>query len=53
LKKTEEFTVALNKEAKAEYEIIETYEAGIVLEGSEVKALRNKQTVSSKTALCV
>jgi SsrA-binding protein len=48
LKKTEEFTVAFNKEAKAEYEIIETYEAGIVLEGSEVKALRNKQTVSFK-----
>jgi len=48
LKKTGEFTVAFNKEAKAEYEIIETYEAGIVLEGSEVKALRNKQTVSFK-----
>jgi len=48
LKKTEEFTVAFNKEAKAEYELIETYEAGIVLEGSEVKALRNKQTVSFK-----
>jgi SsrA-binding protein len=48
LRKTGEFTVAFNKEAKAEYEIIETYEAGIVLEGSEVKALRNKQTVSFK-----
>ena len=48
LKRTGEFTVAFNKEAKAEYEIIETYEAGIVLEGSEVKALRNKQTVSFK-----
>jgi SsrA-binding protein len=48
LKKTGEFTVAFNKEVKAEYEIIETYEAGIVLEGSEVKALRNKQTVSFK-----
>lgn len=43
-----ELTVAYNKEAKAEYDIIETYEAGIVLEGSEVKALRNKQTVSFK-----
>ncbi|GBC88558.1 SsrA-binding protein [bacterium HR13] len=40
--------IAINKEAKAEYEIIETYEAGIVLEGSEVKSLRNKQTVSFK-----
>jgi len=48
LKKTGEFTVAFNREAKAEYEIIETYEAGIVLKGSEVKALRNKQTVSFK-----
>jgi SsrA-binding protein len=42
------YTIAVNKEAKAEYEIIESYEAGIVLEGSEVKALRNKQTVSFK-----
>ncbi len=47
--KTEgEWTIAYNKEAKAEYDIIETYEAGIVLEGPEVKALRNKQTVSFK-----
>ncbi|MFN7066035.1 MAG: SsrA-binding protein SmpB [Aquificaceae bacterium] len=43
-----EWTIAYNKEAKAEYDIIETYEAGIVLEGPEVKALRNKQTVSFK-----
>lgn len=43
-----EHTVAYNKEAKAEYDIIETYEAGIVLEGPEVKALRNRQTVSFK-----
>jgi SsrA-binding protein len=42
------YTIAVNKEAKADYEIIESYEAGIVLEGSEVKALRNKQTVSFK-----
>ena len=47
-KQSGEHTVAYNKEAKAEYEIIETYEAGIVLEGPEVKALRNKQTVSFK-----
>ncbi len=47
-KSSGEFTVAHNKEAKAEYDIIETYEAGIVLEGPEVKALRNKQTVSFK-----
>jgi len=47
-KSSGEFTVAYNKEAKAEYDIIETYEAGIVLEGPEVKTLRNKQTVSFK-----
>ena len=32
--------VAQNKKARYEYEILETYEAGIVLQGSEVKALR-------------
>lgn len=47
-KKEGEWTVAYNKEAKAEYDILETFEAGIVLEGPEVKALRNKQTVSFK-----
>ncbi|MCS6875905.1 MAG: SsrA-binding protein SmpB [Aquificaceae bacterium] len=47
-KQVGELTVAYNKEAKADYEIIETYEAGIVLEGPEVKSLRNRQTVSFK-----
>ncbi len=32
--------IAQNKKARHEYEILETYEAGIVLLGSEVKALR-------------
>ena len=32
--------VAKNKKAYHDYEIIETYEAGIVLEGSEVKSVR-------------
>jgi len=40
--------IAENKEAKANYHIIETYEAGISLKGSEVKSLRNKGTVSFK-----
>lgn len=40
--------IAVNRSASADYHIVETYEAGIVLEGSEVKALRNKQTVSFK-----
>lgn len=35
--------VAQNKKARYDYEILETYEAGIVLTGSEVKALRAKR----------
>jgi len=33
--------LATNKKAFNEYEIIETYEAGISLQGSEVKSIRN------------
>jgi len=40
--------IAENKEAKTKYDILETYEAGIVLRGSEVKSLRSKGTVSFK-----
>ncbi len=40
--------IADNKEAKARYELIEKYEAGIALEGPEVKSLRNKGNVSFK-----
>lgn len=40
--------IAENKEAKTKYDILETYEAGIVLTGSEVKSLRSKGTVSFK-----
>jgi len=32
-----------NRKARHDYEIIETYEAGMVLVGSEVKSLRDKQ----------
>ena len=35
--------VAQNKKARHDYEILEKFEAGIVLEGSEVKALRAKR----------
>lgn len=35
--------VAQNKKARHDYEILDTYEAGIVLSGSEVKALRAKR----------
>ncbi len=33
-------TVATNRRARREYEFLETLEAGIVLQGSEVKSLR-------------
>ncbi len=36
-------TLAKNKKAYHDYEIIEKFEAGIVLKGSEVKALRAKR----------
>lgn len=35
--------VSDNKKARFDYEIIETFEAGMVLTGSEVKSLRNAQ----------
>lgn len=35
--------VASNRRARHDYEIVETYEAGLVLEGSEVKSLRAGQ----------
>jgi len=34
-------TIAQNKRARFDYEILETFEAGIVLMGSEVKSLRS------------
>jgi SsrA-binding protein len=34
-------TIATNRRARFDYEITETFEAGIVLVGSEVKSLRN------------
>ena len=43
--------VAQNKKARFEYEILEKYEAGIVLQGSEVKALRNGR-VNINDAYC-
>lgn len=35
--------IARNKKARFDYEIIETFEAGIVLVGSEVKSMRQKK----------
>ena len=34
-------TIATNRRARFDYEILDTFEAGIVLRGSEVKSLRN------------
>ncbi|MCX7816863.1 MAG: SsrA-binding protein SmpB [Syntrophales bacterium] len=39
-KKEQEKVIATNKKARLEYHIDETYEAGIVLLGTEVKAIR-------------
>lgn len=36
-------TIAKNKKAFFNYQILETYEAGIVLQGSEIKSIRNRQ----------
>jgi SsrA-binding protein len=36
----EEKNVTVNRKARHEYEILQVYEAGIVLQGTEVKALR-------------
>jgi SsrA-binding protein len=35
--------IAINKKARFEYEILDTYEAGIALKGSEVKSIRLKK----------
>jgi len=44
-------TIATNKKAYHDYEILEKYEAGIVLEGNEVKALRAKKA-NLKDSFC-
>ncbi|NIR42358.1 MAG: hypothetical protein GWN79_29635, partial [Actinobacteria bacterium] len=36
-------TIATNRRARFDYEILDTFEAGIVLLGSEVKSLRDGQ----------
>ena len=41
MKKDETRVVATNRKARHDYHILETYEAGMVLEGSEVKSLRD------------
>ena len=36
-------TVATNRRARHEYDILDTWEAGLVLQGSEVKSLRESK----------
>jgi SsrA-binding protein len=40
---SEERVIATNRRARHEYEILETFEAGLVLRGTEVKSLRTGQ----------
>ncbi|SRR5712692_4121076 len=40
-KHQEEKVICVNRKARYDYSIIETYEAGVVLQGSEVKSLRD------------
>lgn len=51
MKKEELQVVARNKKAGHEYFILETYEAGIVLYGTEIKSVRNTK-VSIQDAYC-
>ena len=51
MKKEEIKVIARNKKASHEYFILETYEAGIVLVGTEIKSVRNTK-VSIQDAYC-
>lgn len=51
MKKEEMHIVARNKKANHEYFILETYEAGIVLLGTEIKSIRGSK-VSIQDAYC-
>ncbi len=42
--KDDERDITVNRKARHEYSIIQTYEAGIVLQGTEVKSLRMAKT---------
>ncbi len=41
-------TIATNRQARFKYTLLEKYEAGLVLKGSEVKSLRNKDASLSE-----
>lgn len=44
-KKTQQRTIATNRKARFEYEVEDTYEAGLVLQGTEVKSLRQGNAI--------
>ena len=44
-KKIEQRTIATNRKARHEYEVEDTYEAGLVLQGTEVKSLRQGNAI--------
>ena len=43
--------IADNKKARFDYEIVDTFEAGLVLTGSEVKSLRNARSMEQHALL--
>lgn len=45
--------IATNRQARFKYELLEKYEAGLVLTGSEVKSLRNKDASLSEAYAAV
>ncbi|HOA63853.1 MAG TPA: SsrA-binding protein SmpB [Bacilli bacterium] len=51
MKKDEKIVIARNKKAHHDYFILETYEFGIVLKGTEIKSIR-KHKVSIQDAYC-
>lgn len=52
MKKSLDNTISTNRKASFNYEILNTYEAGIELKGTEVKSLR-KASVNLKDSYCV
>ncbi|MFU0251887.1 SsrA-binding protein SmpB [Spiroplasma sp. Moj] len=46
-------TITVNKKARYNYEIIETYEVGIVLTGSEIKSIRNNDVLINEAFVII
>ncbi len=47
-KKADDTTIATNRRARFNYEILETFEAGMVLTGSEIKSVRDRHMTISE-----